>query len=251
MSTKARFGSQDYDSQWALLGDFIRYNPGARHRRRLVRNAVERLAVDRDRLDILDVGCGPGELYLTLRELQTPIRYHGLDLSAAAIQSARKHHADARWTVHDLFDGALDEQHDIVICSEVTEHVSDPALAIETIAAMTRPGGHLVLTTPSGKIHRTERAVGHVHHPEPQELRRWLRNAGFEVQEIHQWGWPAYTALKYAGDLAPGAVIDHLGDGTYGRFARLTNSVAYGVTAVGSFPTSLWGPQFVTVSRRS
>lgn len=163
MSTTARFGSQD-DAQWASLGDFIRHNPGARRRRRLVRNAVERLACDRDQLDILDVGCGPGEPYLTRRELRTPIRYDGLDLSAAAIQSAQEHHADGRWTLHDRFDGALDEQHDIAICSDVTERV---------------------------------------------------------------------------------------GDATYGRFARLTNSVTCGVTAAGSLPTSPWDPQYVRVSRRS
>ena len=46
-----------YDQMWSQLGDFIRYNPGARHRRRLVWNVLNELQFE----TFADIGCGRGE----------------------------------------------------------------------------------------------------------------------------------------------------------------------------------------------
>jgi len=50
--------SSSYDDQWTQLQDFIKYNPGAKHRRRLIAGAITEIAAMPK--SIIDVGCGPG-----------------------------------------------------------------------------------------------------------------------------------------------------------------------------------------------
>lgn len=250
MTASRTFDPDDYDAQWSTLGDFVRFNPGARHRRRLVTNAVMRL--DRTTIStVLDVGCGLGELYLSLRPVVPAASYTGIDVSSYAIERCRTRFADASWFALDVTTDRLESTFDLVVCSEVTEHLDDPQSALRNIGAMCRPGGVLVLTTPHGRVHATERAVGHVAHPSRTELVAWLEGAGFTIRQLRQWGWPAYLAMKYVGNLAPSTTIDHLSEGTYGTALRRLNTAAYHLTGAGSLPNSRWGPQFVVVAERS
>ncbi len=42
-----------------------------------------------------------------------------------------------------------DDQFDLIWCSEVIEHLNDPAQALSELRRITKPGGSLVLTTPN------------------------------------------------------------------------------------------------------
>jgi 2-polyprenyl-3-methyl-5-hydroxy-6-metoxy-1,4-benzoquinol methylase len=236
----------DYDEQWSRLSDFIKYNPGARHRRRLIADAITRLP---QASTVLEVGCGPGELIMDLKRLCPSARLSGLDLSTVAIEACRRAHPDVTFHVADIVESALDSSFDLVVCSEVTEHVDDPLRALRNMRAMTTDGGFLVLTTPHGRIHSTELAIGHVKHPTRSELTKWLQEAGFTVVRIRQWGWPGYTILKYVANLAPETALDHLGQGEYSKAMKRLNNIAFHLARWMSLPASPLGPQFVVTAR--
>ena len=112
----------DYDNQWRTPGDFIRFNPGARHRRRLILRMLRECKFT----DVLDIGCGPGEVLLTLRQAYPGLNsYTGVDLAPETIALNRKRFPWAVFHVLDITRESLDLQRDLILCSEVFEHLSE------------------------------------------------------------------------------------------------------------------------------
>ena len=101
-------------------------------------------------LRILDVGCGGGLLTEPLKRLGADVT--GLDASGEAIEAAKDHASvvglDIDYRIGDLstIPNELD-QFDVVIASEVIEHVPDPQSFIEEIHKLISPGGKLIITT--------------------------------------------------------------------------------------------------------
>ena len=63
----------------------------------------------------------------------TTIGLHGCDIEADICDA---------WYFSNL------EKADVVVCTEVLEHVFDPFLAVDGLAAMIKPGGKVVVSTP-------------------------------------------------------------------------------------------------------
>ena len=129
--------------------------------------ARTRLVVDHLRGDVLDVGCQRGQL----RDLAGDQvgRYVGIDLSADAIDAARAAHPDAEFHVIDVDaeDLPFESEFDTVVLVAVIEHVFDLAHLGHGLARALRPGGRVVLTTPTpfgnDVVHRLGARVGLFH----------------------------------------------------------------------------------------
>jgi len=103
-------------------------------------------------LKCLDIGCGGGILSEPMSRLGAIVT--GIDPSEMAIQSAIAHSRKSRLDIDfkcmstgDLIQSSLDNQFDIIIASEVIEHVSNRALFLSDIAKLCKPGGLVVFTT--------------------------------------------------------------------------------------------------------
>jgi SAM-dependent methyltransferase len=241
-------GADDYDEMWSRLEDFLRYNPGARHRRRLVLRALRRHAAGAT--EVLDVGCGLGEMLAFLATKLPAVRFTGVDFSPGAIESCRRRFPDHRFAVANVVDDDLPGPYDAVVCSELLEHLDEPEAALVHIAGSLKPGATIVVTVPNGKVFATERAVGHVAHPTPATLRGWFDSAGLDVLEARRWGWPGYLMLKYAANIDADRAMEAFGSGRYSWPIRRANDIAYAAVGLGSLPDSPRGPQTVMVGRR-
>jgi ubiquinone/menaquinone biosynthesis C-methylase UbiE len=239
--------SSSYDNQWTHLQDFIRYNPGARHRRRLIARAISRIPVRPT--SVIDVGCGPGFTVNHLSTVLPDASFTGIDFSEVAIEVASAKFPEHKWIVADASTAMSSEKFDLVVCTEVIEHVSDPKNLVDSLKDLTKPGGHLILTTQAGVVHDTEKAVGHVRHFTMKDLDELLENAGFCAVTRAQWGWPGYLFLKKIANLNAEQTMKKLGSGKYGIAAVVANSISYWFTMIGSLSTSSRGTQLIVLAQ--
>jgi ubiquinone/menaquinone biosynthesis C-methylase UbiE len=99
--------------------------------------------------DVLDFGCGSGDIALNLSE--HGYRLTGYDLSEAMIAEAER--ADHTGRVHWLTSGSAifpfeDATFDVVVASSVFEYLPDVSATLMELARVLRPGGWLIATVP-------------------------------------------------------------------------------------------------------
>jgi SAM-dependent methyltransferase len=76
-----------------------------------------------------------------------------------------------------------DKSFDAIMCTEVLEHVPDPALAIREFSRIIRPGGAVIITAPF--VSFTHQAPSHFCSGLSRYWHEWhLAGAGFEIDEI-------------------------------------------------------------------
>ena len=103
-----------------------------------------------EKLSILDVGCGGGLLAEPLARLGAKVT--GIDASEKAIQAAVYHSRISKLKINYLTGDigvliARKKLFNIVIASEVIEHVLNPKEFLEGLAKVLMPNGVLIITT--------------------------------------------------------------------------------------------------------
>lgn len=108
-----------------------------------------------DGMDILDFGCGPGNLFNGLNALAPNFNYYGADFSQTSIEVLKetfKNEKNFKDAFHiKSFPINHDKKYDFIICCEVIEHLDDKTLdevAFE-LNKLLKPGGVLYITTPN------------------------------------------------------------------------------------------------------
>lgn len=123
------------------------------HRRRHLDLIEFMLAVDLDkRVRMLDVGCGFGSLALRLR--RTGFEHvEGVDFLDPREIPAEALDSMERYVQADLNSSGLahfaSESFDVVVSSDVIEHIESPAFLLREIARVLVPGGTIFLTYPN------------------------------------------------------------------------------------------------------
>jgi 2-polyprenyl-3-methyl-5-hydroxy-6-metoxy-1,4-benzoquinol methylase len=140
---------------------------------------------------ILEVGCGEGYVLATLQRAGIDAELIGVDLSALAIEGARRrvappvelHIGDAR-TIEASFSG---RRPDLVMMLEVLEHLEQPRSMLDDLAALTR--GYVLLSVPREPLFRgmnllrlkNVRRFGN----DPEHINHWTARAFVELVAQH------------------------------------------------------------------
>ncbi len=165
--------------------------------------AIKRLLPE-GTLTILDVGCGNG--YITSKFAAMGHEVTGVDASEDGIAIARKAYPEVRFEVYSAYDDLTDvvTEADVVVSSEVIEHLYRPKLFLENIFKVLRHGGYVILTTPYhgylknlalslfnawDKHHTVDREGGHIKFFSEKTLTRMLKDCGFDEVVFHNAGW--------------------------------------------------------------
>jgi len=151
-------------------------------RRALVRRLIGPLTPGR----ALDVGCGGGGNAGVLRDLGWQV--NGLEYSPAAAALAASRglpvvRADARRIPF------RDASMDLVMSTDMWEHIDDDEAVAHESFRLLRPGGRLLVAVPcSMKLWSGhDVALGHVRRYEREGLTDLVARAGFEVDDVRSW----------------------------------------------------------------
>lgn len=136
-----------------------RYGNWRRHRSiaRVFSRELGRLKGGLSPVRVLDLGCGDGHFIYKLKsqfDLKFSLYFMGVDLSFLDIDFATKRkeyfgHTGCDFKQMDVQElSSQSEPFDIVICSEVIEHMPRPEYLAEVILRVLKPGGLCILTTP-------------------------------------------------------------------------------------------------------
>lgn len=172
------------------------YFTGARH------DIIDRLTLDPDRA-ILQVGCGDGTTGMPAKQAGKCGRYVGVELDPRAADRARARLDEVH--VGDIEVLALPDpsgSYDVVIASEVFEHLVDPWKVLARLKPLLKAGGLIFASSPNvshrsiihmllrgdwsltdfGPMDRT-----HLRWFTPKSYAKMFRSSGFTVRAVDPW----------------------------------------------------------------
>jgi 2-polyprenyl-3-methyl-5-hydroxy-6-metoxy-1,4-benzoquinol methylase len=106
---------------------------------------------DQSKIRIFDIGCGRGWLTNLASCFGS---CDGIDPVTAPIELARKNYPDLTFyvgTLPALLESKDFRPYDVIICSEVIEHIEDKNSFLKDIIKCLVPKGHVIMTTPRGE----------------------------------------------------------------------------------------------------
>jgi methionine biosynthesis protein MetW len=145
---------------------------------------------------ILDVGCGSGYLAHLIKKEKPYFLVHGFDVSTEALKQAKA--LDKKYALNINHDSIpeKDTTYDLVVCSEVLEHLVNVQHCLKEIGRVLKNNGKLLVTVPNFAFwkFRIDSLMGRVPYVVSDEMHLQTFNktlissalfeTGFEVMDI-------------------------------------------------------------------
>jgi SAM-dependent methyltransferase len=208
----------DWNRHWEDFNQSATENPAQNYRRELI---FSLLGLDgaKEPARILDVGSGQGDMAAALLSRFPSARILGLELSRSGVEISSRKVPNAQFVQRDLLDAAEPPENlrgwaTHTVCSEVIEHVDDPAALLKNARRYMVPGGLLVLTAPGGPMSAFDKHIGHRKHWTPAEITSLLRAAGFTPIRANGTGFPFFNLYRCIVILRGQKLIDDVRTGS-------------------------------------
>ena len=215
----------DYTREWKNIkwGDMIKFSPAPRHRRNIICRKIKNWMCDKTSLH--DVGCGNAWLLHQIQREFPHLQISGSDAAKSIIEYNRRsmpgidfHHQDISLPL------SASERYDIIVCSEVLEHIKNYRFAVSNLHRLLNKNGIVIITVPRGRIYPIDKFVGHIQH---FDNARSFTLDGFELLEEEYWGFPFFTIYKWAINLRPKQMNTAFCESNYGFFKKCLSGLVY------------------------
>ena len=219
-----RVSGYEYDIKTARWNDSHRWGPAPRFRRKIILGVLGRLSFS----SLLDVGCAQPYLLLEIGRRFPGKVLAGLDVAESVIEEYRRKFPRIDFMCSDIQLGRPARRYDVVICSEVLEHLPEYEAALDNVRAMC--GKNLLVTVPASPLFPIDRQVGHIRHFPGRAMEEALERHGFTVVWSRDWGFPFRTLYKIAiNKTRPDALREAFSEAAYDRKKKLLSAVIYGL----------------------
>lgn len=154
---------------------------------------------------VVDMGCSFGDQALKIAKEGMIV--YGIDKDEQAIsqfkESAKKENVKCILTVGDIEEMPYaDNQFDVVIATEVIEHVHNPEKAIKESIRILRPGGHACISVPTLFSEQVFRFLHptwiedskHLNFFSKNQILTLLKEAGYVIERVenHNFEWSIF-----------------------------------------------------------
>lgn len=236
-------------------------DPGFAKRARAIFTVVEALQPKK----VLDAGCGRGFYVQGLTFFPFVKEIHGIDLNVQYLLRARKNIKDNRVKVRQ---GSLyqlpfaNNTFDLVICSEVLEHLDRDDQAVREIYRVLKPGGSAVFSVPHAnypllwdpinwileRVFNTHISkdiwwlagiwADHVRLYTPEQFRQTVTDGKLRIVKQHSfvhWSWPFSHFLLYG---IGKNLVERFGAVSFDRFTAQAKPLAQLLGKIMAWPSS-------------
>lgn len=168
-----------------------------------------------DTADVLDIGCGSSRIIIDLKNAV------GMDILLRKLRFLRPRH-DKLVLASTFALPFQDQRFNVVINSQVIEHIPEDPVIMSEMWRVLRPGGTLILGTPDygrwswvalewmyGKVLEGGYAHEHITHYTRQSLAEMIKASGFEVLDCKYVGYSEmiFKARKPANSAAQNITV--------------------------------------------
>lgn len=180
---------------------------------------------------ILDLAAAQGNYTLWLAERGFDVTWNDLRADLEGYVRLKWERGTVRYAPGDAFALAFPHPFDLVLATEIVEHVAHPDAFLRKAASLTRPGGYVLVSTPNGGYFLSDRprfsdtpdpsryeamqfqpdASGHIFLLHEDEVGPLAARAGLAVRAVRLFTNPLTNGhLKTAAlhRILPGAVLD-------------------------------------------
>jgi len=205
----------------------------------------------KESMKILDVGCGDGgniRMFNGLSPIAEKMYFYGVDASPRLIELANEYNKkneikNCFFEVGNAEDLPYEDgEFDIVVCTEVLEHLLHPEIALSEIYRVLKNGGAATITTPNREnilrkiagtrlkeyiekdykkietrpIPDDEKLYGHISVMSSKELVQMVKNLGFKIEKIKRaslvYGQPFFDRhqVMFGIILIIDSILDHI-----------------------------------------
>ncbi len=175
-------------------------------RHKAIADFLTNLFVRDNVMTILDIGSG-SQPYRSIAE-QIGFKYIGHDFTKYTIEDSDEffglHNSEAPRVfpeiVCDVLDIPEDSLHDVILCTEVLEHVPDPVALLEKAISLCKPDGFLIFTVPGSS---------------------WTHQAPYYFSSGLSPFWFEYHLKKFGARVMNGILLGNLRTNTFQSMASL------------------------------
>jgi 2-polyprenyl-3-methyl-5-hydroxy-6-metoxy-1,4-benzoquinol methylase len=189
----------DWDAHWNAISESASSNPAQRYRFQLIHDELERENQGNKNLCIVDLGCGNGDLISYSKENGT-FEWIGIEPSLSGSIISKQKNPDIEIIQSDITQDKRSDyvlaRADVVVCTEVIEHLDDSSEMILALSSKIKTGTMLLLTVPGGPRSKFDIHIGHRKHFTKRRLLNILEENGFEYVKIKQAGFPGHNLYK-------------------------------------------------------
>lgn len=135
---------------------------------------------------VLDVGCGEGFTLKRLKAKKIGKVFKGVDLEKEAIRLGRRENPKLDLNIGDIYNLKFkDNSFDLVISTEVLEHLEKPSIALKELARVSKK--YILLSVPNEPLFLLSnytqwgKDIGHINKWTSRRFKKFIKSSGLKI----------------------------------------------------------------------